>query len=296
MWNRSAIGSLLVAGLLACQTRAAGDPATLDKKVTDAVERLEVPATGEAASLMRSTPASQPANAPAPQAAAFTTVGGDPSALAMIIRNGNASVEVDSLEPALAELRRMAQRLGGFVANTSIQSGREQLRQATVELKVPAQRFDDLTAGLQPLGRIEWVNVTAQGVGEEFVDLTARVANGRRLEDRLVTLLATRTGKLQDVLSVERELARVREEIDRQEGRLRWLRERVALSTLSVTLHEPAPVVGDHPGSNPIGEAFRQAWRNFVGLVAGVIGAMGFVLPVAAIGWGTVLLVRRIRR
>jgi len=296
MRNRSAIGSLLVAGLLACQTRAAGDPATLDQKATDAVERLEVPATGETASLMRAAPASEPGNTPAPQSPAFRTVGGDPSAAAMIIRNGNASVEVDSLEPALAELRRMAQRLGGFVANTSIQSGREQLRQATVELKVPAQRFDDLTAGLQPLGRIEWVNVTAQDVGEEFVDLTARVANGRRLEDRLVTLLATRTGKLQDVLSVERELARVREEIDRQEGRLRWLRERVALSTLSVTLHEPAPVVGDHPGSNPIGEAFRQAWRNFVGLVAGVIGAMGFVVPVAAIGWGTVLLVRRIRR
>jgi uncharacterized protein DUF4349 len=214
----------------------------------------------------------------------------------LIIRTGQASIEVDSLEPSMAELRRIVQRVGGFVADASVQSGRNQLRSATLELKVPASRFDELTQGLEPLGKLQFVNVSAEDVSEEFVDLTARVANGRRLEDRLVELLRTRTGKLQDVLSVERELARVREEIERMEGRLRFLKTSAQLSTLSVNLYEPAPIVASHPGRNVIGEAFKTAWRNFVGVMAGMIASLGFAVPVVILGWGTWIIGRKYKR
>jgi hypothetical protein len=214
----------------------------------------------------------------------------------LIIRTGQASIEVDSLESSMAELRRIVQRVGGFVADASVQSGRNQIRSATLELKVPSSRFDQLTEGLEPLGRLQFVNVGAEDVSEEFVDLTARVANGRRLEDRLIELLRTRTGKLQDVLSVERELARVREEIERMEGRLRFLKTSAQLSTLSVNLFEPPPLVASHPGRSVIGEAFKTAWRNFVGLMAGLIASLGFVGPLAVFGWGAVILAKRYRR
>ena len=175
-------------------------------------------------------------------------------------------------------------------------SGRNQIRSATLQLKVPAARFDDLTEGLRPLGRLQFVNVGAEDVSEEFVDLTARVANARRMEERLVEILRTRTGKLQDVLSVEREIARVREEIERMEGRVRFLKASAQLSTLSVNLYEPAPLVATHPGRNVIGEAFKTAWRNFVGVLAGVIASLGFVVPVLVFGWGAVVVAKRYRR
>jgi Domain of unknown function (DUF4349) len=214
----------------------------------------------------------------------------------LIVRTGQASIEVDSLETAMAQLRRIAQRTGGFVADASVQSGRNQLRSATLELKVPASRFDDLTQALEPLGRLQFVNVAAEDVSEEFVDLSARVANSRRLEDRLVELLRTRTGKLQDVLTVERELARVREEIERMEGRMRFLKTSAQLSTLSVNLFEPAPIVASHPGRSVIGEAFKTAWRNFVGVLAGAIASLGFVVPVVVLGWGALILGKRYKR
>ena len=210
----------------------------------------------------------------------------------LIVRTGQASIEVDSLEPAMAELRRIAQKAGGFVADASVQSGRHQLRQATLQIKVPSIRFDELTEGLQPIGRLEYVNVGAEDVSEEFVDLTARATNGHRLEERLVELLRTRTGKLQDVLSVERELARVREEIERMEGRLRFLKSSAQLSTLSVSLHEPVPIVAS-TGHGPIAEAFRAAWRNFVGVLAGAIASLGYVVPVLVAGWVVVVMVRK---
>jgi Domain of unknown function (DUF4349) len=214
----------------------------------------------------------------------------------MVIRNGQASVEVDKLDPAIVKLRQLAAQLGGYIANSSMSGGRDQIRSATLELKIPAQRFDQALNGLATLGKVESVNATAEDIGEEFVDITARVNNAHRLEDRLIALLATRTGKLQDVLAVERELARVREEIERYEGRLRYLKTRVATSSLSVTIHEPLPILGRHPGQNPIVAAIRQAWRNFVGFIAAGIAVSGIIIPLAAVilvGW---VVYNRVRR
>jgi uncharacterized protein DUF4349 len=212
---------------------------------------------------------------------------------AMLIRTGQAVVEVDSVQVGIARVRRLAQETGALVANTIVQTGREQQRSASLELRIPSDRFDAVVNGLAPIGKVESVSISAQDVGEEFVDLSARVANARRLEARLIELLASRTGRLADVLSVERELARVREEIERYEGRLRYLQAHVSVSSLTVVVHEPPLVVATHPGENVIGEAFVEAWRRFVLLTAGIIASLGVVIPVAAIGVGALVLGRR---
>ena len=211
----------------------------------------------------------------------------------MIVRTGSATIQVDSLELAVARLRLLAQQLGGYVGNTSMETGANQVRSASVELKIPAKRWNELLTGLKPIGKREALTESAQDVGEEFVDVNARVVNARRLEERLIALLANRTGKLSDALSVERELARVREEIERYEGRIRYLRSQAAVSTMIVNLHEPLPVLGSQPGSNPIADAFRAAWRNFVGFIAGLISFLGVLVPLAALGALIWWLVRR---
>ena len=218
------------------------------------------------------------------------------AAPSMVIRTGNASVEVKSVDTAMVRLRALAQSLGGLVANESVSGGREQPRTAMIELKIPSARFDQATAGLPALGRVEQVSVNTEDVGEQYVDIQARLANAKRLESRLIDLVRTHTGRLQDLLAVERELARVREEIERFEGRARFLRSRVAMSSLSVHLHEPRPIIGSQPGPNRIANAVRGAWRNFVGFIAGLIESMGVLIPIVAIGALIWWLVRRIRR
>jgi hypothetical protein len=215
------------------------------------------------------------------------------SASSMIVRTGYAGIEVDSLDTAIARVRALAQRVGGFVANTTVQGGHDQLRSASLEVKVPAERFDEALTALSPIGKVESVNVNAEDVGEEFVDITARVENAHRLEARLIALLANRTGKLQEVLSVERELARVREEIERYEGRMRFLRTRAAVSTLTITVHERAPIITPVAGDGPIIVAFRQAWRNFVGFFATLIASLGVLIPLGALAFAGWIVVRR---
>jgi Domain of unknown function (DUF4349) len=212
-------------------------------------------------------------------------IGAGAEASRMIVRSGGASIEVASIDSAIPRVREVASAIGGFVANSSVQAGRDQVRTAILELKAPAEHFDQLLSGLNLLGKVESVNVSAQDVGEEYVDVEARMANNHRLEERLIELLATRTGKLKDVLDVEQELARVREEIERYEGRLRFLRSHAELSTLTITVHEAVPII-DHVSPNPVAAAARQAWRNFIALVAFAIASLGLVIPLAAVGGG----------
>jgi hypothetical protein len=224
----------------------------------------------------------------------------DSIAPTMIIRTGSASIEVDSLEVGVARVRELARRVGGYVANTSMQAGRNQTRAATLEIRLPASRYDEALTGLQPLGKVESVNVSAEDVGEEYVDVSARVTNSHRLEQRLIQVLETKTGKLRDVLDVERELARVREEIERMEGRLRYLRTKASVSTLSITVHEPYPVVGQRGSSSVIGEAFKQSWRNFVQFTARFIAAMGSIIPAIivalAVAAGFLAILKKVTR
>jgi hypothetical protein len=256
--------------------------------------------TGKVSGIM--TDAAQTANAPAASPAppspdrATAAAGGAQIAPSMLIRTGSATIEVEKLDPAIVKVRQLATQLGGYVANSSISGGRDQVRTATLELKIPAARYDQAVSGLGAIGRVEAVNTSVEDVGEEYVDITARVTNAKRLEDRLVGLLANRTARLADVLAVERELARVREEIERYEGRLRFLRTRAAVSSLSVTVHEPFPLLGRHPGDNPIVGALKQAWRNFVSFISWTIASLGVLVPMGVILLGGWYAYRRVKQ
>lgn len=277
--------------LLLCATLACGDAGILSTPGRDQAD--------EVATLYTDAPPPAPTiaanQAKAPEGAPpnIDQQPTQPDAEPMIIRTGQAFIQVDSLEPAIAAIRSLAERVGGYVANTSIQGGERRLRTASLELKIPAARWSDALQGLDPIGELQSITENAQDVGEEFVDVNARLTNARRLETRLTELLDKRTGKLEEVLGVERELARVREEIERYEGRLRYLRSRVAVSTLVVSLQEPAPIVSP-PGENIIVNAFEQAWTNFVRLIALLIAASGVVIPLALLGIAAVLLARRL--
>ncbi len=243
----------------------------------------------------RVTDAVSPESRP-PAADPLQNVNAGPVAPTMVIRTGEAFIEVEKVDAASLKIRQLAAQVGGYITNSSISGGRDQIRQATFELKIPSPKYDQAADLLSTIGKVETLTSTAQDVGEEFVDVTARVTNSRRLEERLISLLANRTGKLDEVLRVERELARVREEIERYEGRLRYLSARVALSTLTITVHEPAPILGNSPGENPIAAALRRAWKNFITLIAGSIAALGVVVPLALLGFAGWLGYRRWKR
>jgi hypothetical protein len=115
------------------------------------------------------------------------------------------------------------------------------------------------------------------------------------LESRLLALLERPGNRLSELLEVERELARVRGEIDQMEGRQRFWDNQAALSTLSVTVHEPAPSVAGAQGGpwTTLKRSCSEAADNFVLAVAGLIAFTGSLVPVVvALGVAVWLLAR----
>ncbi len=300
---------LLVSFVTACDRAEHRGTPTLDSAGTTigpSADRGDVPMAMGVVAASRAEVAGAPsvardntASASAEAREAAQSLGGpfpplDPSG-AMLIRSGQASVEVRELEAAVTSLRRTAGELGGFVANTSMVGGREEHRLATLEIRVPSARFDAVITALGTLGKVESVSASVQDVGDEYVDLGARAANARHMEARLVEMLAQRTGKLSEALTVEQELRRVREEIERYDARLKWLERRTALSSISITMHEPVSVL-DQRGPSPIAEAFAEAWRRAVALVAWAIASLGVLVPLGVLFAGLVVLARRLLR
>ncbi|MDB4881743.1 MAG: hypothetical protein JWL95_509 [Gemmatimonadetes bacterium] len=215
---------------------------------------------------------------------------------AMLVRHGQASIQVKTVDAAVISVRQIASQFGGFVANTSLRTGKDEQRSATLELRVPSDKFEGLLSSLSNLGKVETVTANAEDVAEEYVDLGARAANARRVEARLVEMLATRTGKLSDVLTVEQELARVRMEAERYDARLRWLERRASLSSLDITIHEPIPLLDTPRGPGPIAEALAEAWNRSITVLAWCIASLGLLVPLAVmIGIGG-LVARRVWR
>ena len=203
--------TMLVTGLLAVVALGCGgdaDVATREESAAggapgvgyaDAVELFATPEEAPAAFMRVPGAASPQASTPARPR--------------MLIRSGTAVVEVDAIDTSVEAVRLLAERMGGFLAGVNVSGGSDVTRAASLTLRSPADRWDETLAALDSLGEVESVYISTEDVGETYADLEVRVANARRLEERLLDLLATRTGSLEDVLAVERELARVREEI-----------------------------------------------------------------------------------
>jgi len=131
------------------------------------------------------------------------------------------------------------------------------------------------------LGIPENHNQTAQDVTEEFVDLEIRVANKKRLENRILELLDKSDETIADVIEVERELARVRGEIERMQGRIRYLTNRTEMTTVFIVAREQHDYVP--PEAPTFLARTGQAWGNSLvslrSLAEGAAVAMVFAFP-----------------
>lgn len=140
-------------------------------------------------------------------------------------------------------------------------------------------------------GKVTSTNVTTEDLTRSLIDTEARLRAARTLRDRLQALLASRPGRLSDLLDVERELARVQGDIDSTESNLAVMRTRVAMSTLTVDYTSAGAPVTDRTL-----EPIKQALVRFIGIVAEGIGAMiqivAYLLPWALLLWLVVWLLR----
>lgn len=156
----------------------------------------------------------------------------------MVVRTATISLTSDHFDQIRQAVERLTIQHQGRVAALNITGDASTRRSLRATLRVPAAQLDAMLAGIRALGRVQDESLGTGDVTESFRDLGLRTANARREEQRLVELLAKRTGDLADVLAVERELARVRLDIERMEAETRATRQRVDLATIELTVSE----------------------------------------------------------
>lgn len=209
---------------------------------------------------------------------------------AEIIYTGEMTIELDNVGKAVERVTRMARVAGGWVSATTHTSPGEGVAETRLTLRVPAPRFAAVHDSLAMLGDVVLESTRSQDVGREFVDLEARLANSKR-EEEVIAALFKREGKIGDVLQVERELARVRGEIEQCEGQLRFLKDQVAFSTLSLRLMSRRPEIERKVAGWHLGFHVLRAWHMLVAvaraltyaaiygaIVLGPLGLLAFVV------------------
>jgi Domain of unknown function (DUF4349) len=182
-----------------------------------------------------------------------------------LIKDALLTIEVDDARAASDSLVATVKSAGGYVGQLLEHEDSLGVRSVSMQVRVPADRFEDSMRQFEPLGKILQKQITTRDVTEEFVDTDAKVRNLKRTEERVLDHL-NRTAKLEDILQVEQELSRYRERIEQMEGRLRFLNNRVAFSTIQITIQEKAKAgTIVPPESFSTGKVFAEATRSLVG-------------------------------
>ncbi|WP_298914019.1 DUF4349 domain-containing protein [uncultured Algimonas sp.] len=169
------------------------------------------------------------------------------------------------------------------VLNASSQDSSEDYSSAFLSLRAAPGWLDAFRNGLEESvqasdGRISSSSVSAEDLTRQIVDADARLKAQTALRKRLLTLLETRDGELQDLLAVERELARVQAQIESATALLKTLRQRVSMSVLDLRYESRKRAVSTSAVS-PIGDSLRNFVRTVSQGLAAVIGFIAVALP-----------------
>ncbi|AKU07661.1 MULTISPECIES: DUF4349 domain-containing protein [Haloferax] len=215
-----------------------------------------------------------------------------------VIKNGQIELTVDEFNESRDAVESTAESYGGYVSDSNEYVNRRSggtYRSGQLVVRVPSEDFSAFMADMKDLGEVERVETNSQDVTDQLVDIEARLSNLRAQRDRLRELYES-ANTTEDVLAVEERLTDVQTEIERLEAQKQSLEDRVALSTVRVSLSERPPGPAQWYDT-PVLQAFSESVNGaFVALRALVV-AVAYAVPylvvfgglLAILGSGVVL-------
>ncbi|HPM80526.1 MAG TPA: DUF4349 domain-containing protein [Candidatus Anammoximicrobium sp.] len=205
-----------------------------------------------------------------------------------IVYRAEVDLVVEQFDPLPEQIEAAVKKHGGFVSASNITGSPGRPRSGRWTVRVPVDRFSEFLAAVRGLGEVRSINSTSDDVTAEYYDIEARIRNKQQEEERLLKLLADATGKLEEILAVERELSRVRGEIEQAQGRLRMLKDVTELTTVTVSVTEIKDYVPEQAPTYA-----TRIHRVFTASTAALVstGQALFLMAVAITPWLPVPLV-----
>lgn len=276
--------SLLISGCVTSESKLPSDTGAA-KKTTSGLAAQEAAAPADTAG---TTAATQSNNGQTGQG----TTPDSPK----LIKTADATIEVGEgeFEKKFEDAKRVADKFGGHVTNSSANRTKGELISGIVTIRVPSKDFEDAVAAVKDLGKVNSIAIKADDVSEEYVDLQSRLKNLQAQEAQLIVIMA-RAQTVAEILAVQQQLTSVQGEIEIIKGRMQYLDNRVDFSTINITIQEPGAVV---PETDEWGfiDALRTSAKAFIAVFNGLIIGIGGALPVIILVFLLVMLIKWISR
>ncbi len=208
---------------------------------------------------------------------------GEPS-LRHVIRRGSIDLSVSDTREKLQEVQKIVQDAEGLVSNLYVYEIREGQYGARATLRVPEASFEPVLEQLETLGKATNIQTELEDITMHYIDLESRLNNQKAQEERLTEILEM-ADTVEDVLEVEKELNRVRGEIESMSARLTSLKDQVTYATIDISLREeaiPTGTVSPHAFHNlgtRISEAFVGSINFILNAVSGLIILFTALIP-----------------
>ena len=219
-----------------------------------------------------------------------------PQADKKIIKNGNLSLKVDNADKASASIAKITKDNGGEVASSNFRQSGTNVKSGMITVKVPVNNFEKTFSDLKKVASLVISESTSgNDVTEQYVDLQAQLKN-KQTEEEAFTRIMAQAQKIDDILAVQKELSRVRGQIEQLQGRIKYLQSQTDMSTITVSLTEDANIsIADRWRPwQVVKETTNILVKKVQGFVDFVIKLVILVLPVLLLYALLVLVVYKI--
>jgi hypothetical protein len=192
-----------------------------------------------------------------------------------IIKEGDITFETNNTSETTQLINNTVKQLNGYISADNIFHFDNRIEHK-VTVRVPTNRFDQLVEKISSSAKnIDNKNIKAKDVTEEYIDVEARIKSKKDLEARYKEIL-NQANKIEDILRIENEIGKLRTEIESYEGRLRYLTNRIALSTLNITYYER--IDSNYAFTGQFREAVIGGWNNMLIFLVAITHLWPFII------------------
>lgn len=199
---------------------------------------------------------------------------------AKIIKNAEVRMQVDRLDPGYTKVKAIVAKYNAYFGSDN-RSQRDNEITQNMNIRVPAVKFDSILEELVDEGiYINYKNVSAEDVKDQFIDVEARLKTKKEVELRYLVLLKE-AKKVSEILEVENNLSTIREEIESFEGRMKLLKDQIAYSDINLAMYQTLEYKAKPKVSfgSQVVESLANGWTSLVVFTLHVIAAWPFLIP-----------------
>jgi hypothetical protein len=212
-----------------------------------------------------------------------------------IIRTAYASIKTSEVSKAYDKALALAKKYDGIILNASI-SEYDDSEEAQLLIKTPPENFMPFLDDLNTIGKVESKTISEEDITEDYYDIKARLANARKVQDRLFDVLH-KANRIEDILRVEKEIERISEKIEVLEGKIRYYDSKVDYSRITLTIYSRKATFIDLGGiGRGFGNAVKYAIHFFFIIIWFIIIIIPLIIMIFVLRPVIAFIVKKIRR